>query len=1008
MTGLLALALLAVFAALLRRRAPPTLDVENLVLVAALWLTWIGLLAVGLASLGWFDAVAMTLGAATIAAITWPWSATTAWRPDMDGRSLAAGAVIVLAGLALRCPTADYALAGRDQGTYTLRAQSTIRTGRLDLVDPVLAAASDAAPERAGPADLLGLYPTRGDAWARDRYEGAYRPGLYLADRERGHVVPQFFHLHPMWMATAGLLAGPAAVAAVIPLQAMLALLGIWAVARRLWPGGPWAALATALVVVAPLSIWVQRTALTEVPATMLLWAAVLAILRDDDRDREAAAMLLGAGAWLRGHGWLMAPIVTAVLWSIPAGRRGPRRAGVVFVVMVVAAVLVHAGSIYPYLHDELGRQLPGDLHPSPGVIIAAAVAGALAWWAADELWAARRRPGPGWRRGPAALVVLLAGALGVWAWARGLTPTRPFSRLDPLVVMIGPVWLATATIGAVRLATVRLTSRPRDVWLLAVGASIVVTAGLYAQRNLPQLGLYYYGRYLAPELLVLAALLATAGIEAVFRRLAGRPWLARSVAAVHAAGLLVSVAAVLVTSPLTRMAEFAGASAVLDHLAARLPPGAIVIAGGEGWHHGHTFNQVGGALALRDGVTVLPYRTREAAYASLHELLVAGPAATGRAAPPVFLLINEATKPYRPDDAGPVAGFDDLLWPPFSAARVDLVELYVDRLTPVTDAVPTRVTRDGLRMGLMQVVVDAERLGDVETYSFGTAWSDDLVITHAKRNAGPLCLRKQQVIDVELPARGGAGDGPVSLVLVAAPGTSVHNHRWRITADGTSLSADLPHAHDRARDTLGPFVLGARPRQLTIRGAPKKVRGAACPRGGIAQLRILGPERAQLRSVPHDAVTFAPPSDLGHPVEPARWVSGRGLSRFRAGVHPTPEIRGLSMVVTPAESLGFPVQALPDEGRSPVDVVVTLSSTRGTAGGATMEVRADARTLGERALPPDRTRSWQSSILTAPALAPATALSIALSGESPDASVDVRDIGLFSRTTPIAGRRAR
>ena len=63
-----------------------------------------------------------------------------------------------------------------------------------------------------------------------------------------------------------------------------------------------------------------------------------------------------------------------------------------------------------------------------------------------------------------------------------------------------------------------------------------------------------------------------------------------------------------------------------------------------------------------------------------LFELLVARPEATGEPAPPVLLLLNEATKDHTRDPDDPaarvrVAALDELLPPPFVARRIDLVE---------------------------------------------------------------------------------------------------------------------------------------------------------------------------------------------------------------------------------------------------------------------------------------------------------------------------------------------
>src|SRR5690606_10988839 len=165
----------------------------------------------------------------------------------------------------------------------------------------------------------------------------------------------------------------------------------------------------------------------------------------------------------------------------------------------------------------------------------------------------------------------------------------------------------------------------------------------LYAQRNLPQAGLYYYGRYLVPELLPALCLLAALALSHAHSYMSRRPRLsrhARKVSLILGLGLLADQAAPYVRAPATRLQEFAGAHRLTDDLAAEIPEGDVVLAGGEGWHHLHVFSQVGGALAFGNGRTVLPYRGREAAYGALHELLIDRPAATGEPAPPVFLLL--------------------------------------------------------------------------------------------------------------------------------------------------------------------------------------------------------------------------------------------------------------------------------------------------------------------------------------------------------------------------------
>ncbi|MCA9658598.1 MAG: hypothetical protein KC486_09650, partial [Myxococcales bacterium] len=317
MPALVLLAWLAVVVAVARRwrRAEPSAPrIDAAVITGALTLTIAGLITSLLGVVGRFDHASLALAGVLTAALLWPWrrraTATTEAAPPgsaaLPKRAALALALALGGGLALRAPLHSAELAGRDQGTYVLRARHLLARGEHDLRDPVLAAAGAAAP-RPGPGDLVGLYPTDGDPWRRGVYEGAYRPGLYLADRDAGAVVPQFLHMHPALLGLWGAIFGAANVAGILYLYAALSLLAIAAIARRLWPTRAWAGVvAAAIVAVHPLTIWVQRTPLTETLALPLGLAALLAALVSERRVLTAA--LLGALAWLRGNAWLAAP----------------------------------------------------------------------------------------------------------------------------------------------------------------------------------------------------------------------------------------------------------------------------------------------------------------------------------------------------------------------------------------------------------------------------------------------------------------------------------------------------------------------------------------------------------------------------------------------------------------------------------------------------------------------------------------------------------------------------
>ncbi|MEZ4429782.1 MAG: hypothetical protein R3A51_19055 [Nannocystaceae bacterium] len=1028
----LALALVVLAIALLERwrrveRAP--VGVDALVVQGASALVIVGLLATGLALAERLTAGALALACAGAAGLTWPWGLPRPPpRSRPRGRVELGLAALVLVGVGLRLPHNEAELGGRDQGTYVLRARHTAETGAVDVRDPALAQASDALGARAGPGDVLGLYPIAWgpeQAWRRGLYDAPYRPGFYLADRDAGRVTPQFLHLHPTLMAVAGLLLGPARVDAVITLEAALALLAMFALARRLWPERPamwWTA--TLLFTMSPVVIWVQRTPLTETLTGLLALAAALAIARapDDDAGLRAhahGAALLGAAAWVRGNLWLALPIVLVILAARPSTRRRRRHVldALPLVALASASLVVHAYSSFPYLHDELGRQLPLPAL-TPATLATLAIAGCLLWLLVDGALA-RCRAAPRPRLARAALWLVAAIAVlgvGIHLWLRSAAPVgAPYSRLDPAVPLVGQVTLALALIGLARLVASRPRGTRRELWLIALAALAALSLLVYAPRNLPHRALYYYGRYLVPELIPAAILLAVHGLVAL------TPWLERVVGRSlrRAAPLTVAAAAlgaqswVLISAPITRLPEFLGAGASVDWLAARIPEDALVIAGGEGWHQTHTFNQVGGALAIGRGRTVLPYHSHEAAHALLHELLIAGPAARGEPAPRVFLLVNEATHNYRPRrDAdgepyaphGPrTAAFDDVLAPPFRAASIDLVELQVDRLTPDDRGPPTKVTRSELRMALVEVTVDATLAARTETWRFvgGAAVGPaGLELRGGTWRNGHLCLAREEPLQITLPP------GPAQpgwLTLVAGPGTERRNPEWRITVDRARLEPRLPHPpRPRPRDTLGPFARAARPRVIELRGG-RPTPGAPCPHGALAELRLAPPTSGALArgvDVARAARTFEPPRDLGHPIEPTRWVAGRSISRFRAGTRPTPRIEALAMRIGRTKPLRFAPLWLPGidaRGQpSQVDVIVTLKRSR-LHPRARLQLTIDGVALPAIDPPDERDGIWQSEPLRLQPEGPVVAVELAITGGGKGDEVFVRDVAFFT-----------
>lgn len=847
---------------------------------------------------------------------------------------------LLLLGIGLRAPLLPAELGGRDQGTYALRAQHTARTGSVDFTAQAIADAATEIGLRPGPGDIFGLSPLVSKHHPRaGLYDGPYRPGLYLADRETGRVTPQFLHGHPSLLAVAELALGSGHGTFILYLQFLLASLVLWSIARRLWPGLLGPGLALGVYVCAPILIWVQRIALTESVAGMLLLAAVLGCLQRRDHPNQpmtAAALCLAAFAWVRGDLWMVLPVLAAILSLRPPhaaqapaeGTRAtqspaqrPKRALTILALGALASFYVHSQTCYPYLHDEIRRQLGMSQGPTPSQLLAVTALALLLWPLADTLVGRLLAPRPHLRTalirasrvGSLALAVL--GAV-LYAWG-AQAPSPPYSRLDPVGPLMGPGLVLLALVG-VTLAARRWKIRGQawEVWLLALLAIPCISILFYARRNLPHGTLYYYGRYLVPSLLPLAIF---AGVEALLRL---RTWLATKnvgkaipelVTLTAAGACLWPLYGPLLTSPQTRLQEFDGAGKLIDFLTAKLPPEALVVAGGEGWHHTHTFNQVGGALAIGKGREVLPYRTREAAYATLYEQLISQPQATGAPARPVFLLVNEATHVERQEDAR-IATFDDRLPPPFRAAGIDFVELITHRLTPVSGQLPTAVTRSELRMVLIQVEHDPTAQQEIWAFADQTVRGPPgLQLRGAKWRHGQLCLDPDTALELRLPP-----GGPGSAVLVANPGFAGVAAHWPIGADGKPWIGRLAKARVRPRDTLGPFVYAERPGVIRIRGNREPIPHRACPHGSLSQLRLLGTDVHTLTDLAGRTNKgvglhrFTADDDLGHGFGRTIWTRGISLSRFRAGIRPNPDVEASSLVVTSGQPLTFAPEQLP------------------------------------------------------------------------------------------------
>jgi hypothetical protein len=420
----------------------------------------------------------------------------------------------------------------------------------------------------------------------------------------------------------------------------------------------------------------------------------------------------------------------------------------------------------------------------------------------------------------------------------------------------------------------------------------------------------------------------------------------------------------------------------------------------------------------MAHGVEVLPYRTREDAWLSAWELLIAGPQRRNEAPPPVYLLVNEAAHQHTRADGTRVALLDDQLWAPFRVERADLLELFVHALTPVPDQLPTRVARHELRMALLQLRVDPAALARISEIELDRA-APGLVIRGGAFDDGRACVSPKRALQIELPRPADARH----LVIVTTDADPRWVPSWSVRVDGRSVALEAPpglRPHPRA--SLGPIPLepaqADQPLRLeltpprdaeALAEAEALGRSEACPWGRVAIVRLLPAERSNLLELDADrieAATVIPPEDFGDAIEPTVWVPGRSLSRYRPGTTrsdgKTPTIVGLALELAAGDALRFASIDLPldADGRPhELDVLVTLARTW-TNEGAQLRVFADELELGTLRVPAMRSGSWISPPLRWQPQREHAALRVELDAEQ--GSVELRDVALFVRNPGI------
>lgn len=263
----------------------------GLFLFSLLGVLLIGWIALIVAELGFFSAWAILFAGALIGLlgcligthrkVCLEWEGVGIWR----GEGLFIAVLLVLMGVLYFRPH-EFIWGGADAGVYVNLGASIACTGRWLIHNADLAVL---------PLDTYPMFFREHPPYLLPRYN--YLPGFYVSDSGAGTIIPQFYPLHPVWLALAYGIGGIWADLYMTPLWGMLGVLAFYFAVREAFDQRLAAAAATILALT-PTQVWFSRYPTAEVLTQFLLfgglWAFAWYARRGENRVAVLAGLALG------------------------------------------------------------------------------------------------------------------------------------------------------------------------------------------------------------------------------------------------------------------------------------------------------------------------------------------------------------------------------------------------------------------------------------------------------------------------------------------------------------------------------------------------------------------------------------------------------------------------------------------------------------------------------------------------------------------------------------------
>lgn len=196
-------------------------------------------------------------------------------KPKLDYKSMAL-IIILLIAVGLFFQPFEYIFGGADAGVYINTGINIATTGSIIIQDDFLSKIPNDVRQL-----TYGLVNN-----PQIKYEGILFPGFYITDYSNGTVVPQFFHLYPVWIAIFYTIFGFSSFLYVTPIFAILAICAVYFSSKKMFNDNV-AIIASFLLVINLQEIWSARMSLTEILMQFLVFSAIYAFILYNENNNK-------------------------------------------------------------------------------------------------------------------------------------------------------------------------------------------------------------------------------------------------------------------------------------------------------------------------------------------------------------------------------------------------------------------------------------------------------------------------------------------------------------------------------------------------------------------------------------------------------------------------------------------------------------------------------------------------------------------------------------------------